>query len=244
MISAPVGFQCPDCVLAAQNSSRKLRTPMTGTGIPQVTKFIIAACSVIYVITMFSGGINSFASTWGMWPRAIALGEGWRLITCTFLHASIWHILFNMYALLVLGSQLERILGSLRFAVIYSVAALGGSVASFWFAPIDSLSVGASGAVFGLMTGLIVLGKRRNADVSEIIFWFGLNIVFSFLASGIDWRAHLGGAALGAIATAIVVPRDRKRGVQEQVIAIIAVVAFLAVLVVIRNHDIISSIMN
>lgn len=149
-----------------------------------------------------------------------------------------------MYALLVLGSQLERILGSLRFAVIYSVAALGGSVASFWFAPIDSLSVGASGAVFGLMTGLIVLGKRRNADVSEIIFWFGLNIVFSFLASGIDWRAHLGGAALGAIATAIVVPRDRKRGVQEQVIAIIAVVAFLAVLVVIRNHDIISSIMN
>ena len=242
MISAPVGFQCPECVSSVQKSSNRLRAPMTGTGIPQVTKAIIIACSAIYLMMMFSGGINSFASTWGMWPSAIATGEVWRLLTCTFLHANLWHILFNMYALLVLGSQLERVLGPIRFAVIYFVAAFGGSVASYWFADINTLSVGASGAIFGLMTGLIVLGKRRNANVSEIVFWFGLNVIFSF-ASGIDWRAHFGGAALGAIATAILVPRDRKRGVQEQVIAILAVVVLLGALVMIRNHDI-SSLTN
>ena len=242
MISAPVGFQCPDCVRSAQRASKPLLMPSSGTGIPNVTRYLIGACSVIYALTVFGGGINQIAQTWGMWPRAVAAGEWWRLLSCTLLHASIWHILFNMYALLVLGSQLERILGPIRFAAIYAVAALGGSVASYWFAPVDSLSVGASGAVFGLMTGLIVLGKRRNADVSQIIFWFGINIVFSFLASGIDWRAHLGGAAFGAAVTAIVVPRDRRRGLQEQALGILALVILLVIVVVIRDHQIVTAL--
>jgi membrane associated rhomboid family serine protease len=133
-----------------------------------------------------------------MIPIAIAQGEWWRLITSTLLHGSILHLLFNMYALYWLGPELERKLGYVRFGALYFLAALGGSVASYWFSPINTVSVGASGAIFGLITATIVIGRQLNADVSQLMILLGINVVIGFAQPNIDWRAHFGGAVIGA----------------------------------------------
>jgi membrane associated rhomboid family serine protease len=142
--------------------------------------------------------MGGFAIAYGMIPIAIAQGEWWRLLTSTLLHGSILHLLFNMYALYWLGPQLERSLGHIRFAALYVLSALGGSVASYWFSDLRTVSVGASGAIFGLITATIVIGREMRTDVSQLIVLLGINVVIGFWQPGIDWRAHFGGAVTGA----------------------------------------------
>ena len=150
------------------------------------------------MLSLLLGGTRSFAISYGMIPSAIAQGEWWRLITSTLLHGSILHLLFNMYALYWLGPQLERALGHSRFAALYFLSALGGSVASYWFSDLLTVSVGASGAIFGLITATIVIGREMRTDVSQLIVLLGINVVIGFAQPGIDWRAHFGGAVTGA----------------------------------------------
>jgi membrane associated rhomboid family serine protease len=195
MISAPVGFQCPECVAGAQASLPKTRFGGSFNTVPKVTRAILVTCISIFVLSLLLG---SFALAFGMIPIAIAQGEWWRLLTSTLLHGSILHLLFNMYALYWLGPQLERSLGHVRFAALYILSALGGSVASYWFSDLRTVSVGASGAIFGLITATIVIGREMRTDVSQLIVLLGLNVVIGFLQSGIDWRAHFGGAITGA----------------------------------------------
>ena len=195
MISAPVGFQCPECVAGAQVSLPKTRFGGSFNTVPKVTRAILVTCISIFVLSLLLG---SFALAFGMIPIAIAQGEWWRLLTSTLLHGSILHLLFNMYALYWLGPQLERSLGHGRFAALYILSALGGSVASYWFSDLRTVSVGASGAIFGLITATIVIGREMRTDVSQLIVLLGLNVVIGFLQSGIDWRAHFGGAITGA----------------------------------------------
>jgi len=126
MISAPVGFQCPECVAGAQVSLPKTRFGGSFNTVPKVTRVILVTCISIFVLSLLLG---SFALAFGMIPIAIAQGEWWRLLTSTLLHGSILHLLFNMYALYWLGPQLERSLGHVRFAALYILSALGGSVA-------------------------------------------------------------------------------------------------------------------
>jgi membrane associated rhomboid family serine protease len=158
MINAPVGFQCPDCVSAARVAMPKNRFGGSFNTVPTVTRYILITCVSIFLLSLLLGGTRSFAISFGMIPSAIAQGEWWRLLTSTLLHGSILHLLFNMYALYWLGPQLERILGHSRFAALYVLSALGGSVASYWFSDLLTVSVGASGAIFGLITATIVLG--------------------------------------------------------------------------------------
>lgn len=150
------------------------------------------------MLSLLLGGTRSFAISFGMIPSAIAQGEWWRLITSTLLHGSILHLLFNMYALYWLGPQLERALGHSRFAALYVLSALGGSVASYWFSDLLTVSVGASGAIFGLITATIVIGREMRTDVSQLIVLLGINVIIGFAQPGIDWRAHFGGAVTGA----------------------------------------------
>jgi membrane associated rhomboid family serine protease len=189
--------------------------------------------------------LTSAEYSFGMSPIDVASGQWWRLLTATFMHASVMHILFNMYALLVLGASLERVLGTLRFAAIYFMAALGGSVAALWFSSIYTISVGASGAIFGLMTATIVVGRSRQIDTSQIMFWLGLNVVLGFLSPGIDWRAHLGGALVGAIAARILASRTsasaNPRGPWFQIGLLFAL---LVVLVVVRNQQILTHLVR
>ena len=140
----------------------------------------------------------------GMIPDAISIDHQWyRLITSAFLHGGFLHIAFNMFALYQLGPALEALLGSKRFLALYLIAALGGGVASYLFSAANTVSVGASGAIFGLMTASIVVGRQIGADISQIALWLGINVLIGFSSPGIDWRAHLGGAITGAVVASI-----------------------------------------
>jgi len=242
MISASVGFQCPECVNASRGAMPRVKTSGSGLwdSLPIVTRSIIAACVGFFGLAWLTGLVAA-EYRWGMSPIDVATGEWWRLITATFMHAGILHILFNMYALLVLGASLERVLGPVRFAAIYFMSALGGSVAALWFSGLMTVSVGASGAVFGLMTATIVVGRNMQIDTSQIMFWLGLNVVLGFLSPGIDWRAHLGGAVLGAL-TAVVLtgPMRASADAKARWVSVGLLLVVLGVSVVLRNQQILS----
>jgi len=146
-----------------------------------------------------------------------------------------------MYVLFVLGPPLERILGHARFLLLYLVAALGGSVASYAFSDIRTVSVGASGAIFGLMGALIVAGRRLRTDIRQVAVLLGINVVIGFIAPGVDWRAHLGGLVVGAGMAAILVYTPQLfRGRRQlwQVSGTVVVLLMLAVVTVWRTGQI------
>lgn len=205
MIPAPVGFQCPECVGAAQKQRRSARTAFGGGVIasPSVTYSLIAINVFLFVLELLVG-VGQVTEAYGMWPVGIALdGQWYRLLSAAFLHGSILHVLFNMYVLFALGPTLERVLGHARFLLLYILAALGGSVASYAFSDLRTLSVGASGAIFGLMGALVVAGRRLRYDITQVLVLLGINVVIGFLAPGVDWRAHLGGLVTGAAVAAV-----------------------------------------
>ncbi len=235
MISAPVGFQCPECVAGAQVSLPKTRFGGSFNTVPKVTRAILVTCISIFILSLLLG---SFALVFGMIPIAIAQGEWWRLLTSTLLHGSILHLLFNMYALYWLGPQLERSLGHVRFAALYILSALGGSVASYWFSDLRTVSVGASGAIFGLITATIVIGREMRTDVSQLIVLLGLNVVIGFLQSGIDWRAHFGGAITGAAIAFIYTKGNRLNRDRIHRAGLAGIFVFLVLATLARNAQV------
>lgn len=237
MTPAAVGFQCPECVSAGARSVPGVRTPFGGKAIdkPYVSYGIAGLCALIYV-WQWAIGINPSAAEWGMQPAMIAAhDEYYRLITSAFLHGSILHILFNMYILIVLGPTLERVLGHARFLALYLLSALGGSVASYWFSPFNTVSVGASGAIFGLMGALVVAGRKLSYDISQVLALIAINVVIGFVVSGVDWRAHLGGLITGAGVAALMVYAPRHQRALLQWAGAAAVFAVLAALVLARS---------
>ena len=202
-----MGFQCPECIGEA---AANVRQPVTvsGGGLiqrPVVTYTVIGITVAVFGV-QFLVGNNEMAEQFGMLPFGIALfGEWWRLLTAAFLHGSILHIAFNMYVLFALGPTLERALGHTRFIVLYLVAALGGSVASYTFSDPRTVSVGASGAIFGLMGAMIVTGRRMKWDITQVLVLLGINVVIGFISPDVDWRAHFGGLVVGALVAAIFV---------------------------------------
>lgn len=240
MRSAPVGFQCPECVGEA---ARTVRAPVTVTGAtmiqrPYVTYALIGVTAAAFLL-QFAVGVNGVAEDYGMWPYGIVIyGEWWRLLTAAFLHGSWLHLAFNMYVLFVLGPTLERVLGHVRFIVLYLVAALGGAVASYTFSDPRSVSVGASGAIFGLMGAILVAGKRMRWDITQVLVLLGINVVIGFLSPDVDWRAHFGGLVAGAMVAAVFVwtpPPFRSARVLWQVLGILAVLGLLVAITVWRT---------
>jgi membrane associated rhomboid family serine protease len=238
-IAAPVGFQCPECVHAASATQRQPTTVAGGSPIsaPVVTYTLIAINVVVFGL-QWLGGINAVAGDYGMWPVGIAVnGEWWRLGTAAFLHGSILHIAFNMYVLYALGPTLERVLGHVRYTVLYLMAALGGAVAPYVFSDFRTVSVGASGAIFGLMGALVVAGRRLRYDVTQVLVLLGINIVIGFISPGTDWRAHLGGLITGAAVAAVMVLPGRRNRMRWQVLGIAGILLVLAVVTAWRTQQ-------
>ena len=201
MRSASIGYQCPSC---ASDSTPVIKGINRNRFIPsqkntQVTKFLSISLLVVYVFQFLLGDV--LIANFALFAPSVANGKWWLLITAGFLHGSIIHLLFNVYILWVIGSQLESIVGNVKFIIIYFISLLGGSVASYLFSPFGSYSIGASGAIFGLMGAMLVVGRKRNLDISQITTLVAINVVIGFVLSGIDWRAHLGGLAAGAFIT-------------------------------------------
>jgi membrane associated rhomboid family serine protease len=205
MVSASIGYQCPDC---AQEKTLVIRNPVRNRFVPsnkkaKVTKFLSISLVVIFLLQSIPGLllIDNFA----LFAPAVSNGQWWRLITAGFLHGSIIHLFFNVYILWMIGSQLENLLSSLKFSVIYFISLLGGSIVSYLFSPFGSYSIGASGAIFGLMGAMLIVGRKKGLDISQISTLLVLNVVLGFIISGIDWRAHLGGLIAGVITSYFII---------------------------------------
>lgn len=235
---AAVGVQCVDCVREAARAVRPTRTALGGrvrTGRPVVTLTIIGLCVASFVAQV---ALPGWTSQWAFSPAAGEI-EPIRFVSAAFLHSrgSILHIGFNMYALWLVGPYLEAALGRWRFAALYLLSAVGGSVGVLLFAsPVITATdtswvagvVGASGAVFGLFGAILVVLRRLGRDARQILVFIGINGVIGFVVPGIAWQAHLGGLVTGlALGAAFAyAPRERR-----QVLAVVATVAMAVLLV-------------
>ncbi len=244
MVDAAVGFQCPECVSEGQAQTRSPLTPMGGEPVrrPVVTQVLIGINLVVFILELVAG-LDPLIRQWGMSPAAVSIGgEWWRLLTAAFLHGGFLHIAFNMYVLWVIGPQLESLFGHVRYIVLYVLAAIGGSIASYTFSPVNTISVGASGAIFGLMAALIVAGRSMRADVTQIVILLAINVVIGFFAPGIDWRAHLGGAFVGALVAAIMAYAPKQSRTLWQTLGVLAVCGMLVMALMVRTATINSQI--
>ena len=133
--------------------------------------------------------------------------EWYRLFTVALTHGGLLHLGFNMYSLMVLGNPLEAAFGKQKFLIVFFFSLLTGSLTSAYFASIYSVSVGASGAIFGLFGALAIVGKRIGADIRSIVVIIGINFAFGFAMGGVDWRAHLGGLIGGVVAAQLVMQK-------------------------------------
>jgi membrane associated rhomboid family serine protease len=214
MTPTPVGMRCPEC----SRDRTKVKSLRTMTTEPRVTYALIA----INVIAFLASGQFGFGSNGGgttLWNKGALFGPAvhdghdyWRLVTSGFLHAGLLHIAFNMYLLYLLGQMLEPALGSWRFGVLYMTSLLAGSFGALVVSP-HSVTVGASGAVFGLMGAAFAEQRRRGIDPFQtgIGGLIAINLVFSFAFSGISIGGHIGGLIGGVLAGAAFELGDRNR---------------------------------
>jgi membrane associated rhomboid family serine protease len=143
----------------------------------------------------------------------------------------VLHLLLNMYALWLFGPQLEATLGRVRFTALYVLSALGGSALSYAFSAPNQPSLGASGAVFGLLGAYLVVGRRLGRDTTPVMVLLVINLGYGFLVPRIDWRAHLGGLLVGALVALALAYAPRDRRTLVQVAGLVA--TFLAVAAVV-----------
>jgi membrane associated rhomboid family serine protease len=211
MTAAPVGQRCPEHSGKPQGLNRVAkgarRTAFEGTG-ALVTKTLIAANVLVYVITAAQGaGLNSpggsLFAKWVLFGPEVANGDWWRLITCTFLHANLIHIGFNMYFLWFVGSAVESVLGRGRFLLVYFVSGLAGSAGALLVDP-KQITVGASGAIFGILGAALVLERQRNYVLGgQALALIVINLVLSFAFANISYGGHIGGLIGGVLCTLV-----------------------------------------
>ncbi|HEX7739875.1 MAG TPA: rhomboid family intramembrane serine protease [Marmoricola sp.] len=169
--------------------------------------------------------------TTGHWVNGVADGSYWQIVTSMFTHVEVTHIGLNMLSLFFIGPPLEMIFGRARFLATYLVGGLVGSASVMLFADSATLTYGASGAIFGVMGALLVIGVRARIDMQQLWVWLGINLVYTFVASNISWQGHLGGLAGGAAAAAVIAyaPRANRTPIQIAGLAGITVVAIVAI---------------
>ncbi|WP_397208481.1 rhomboid family intramembrane serine protease [Nocardioides sp.] len=166
----------------------------------------------------------------------VADGSYWQLVTSMFAHVEIWHIAFNMLALYAFGPQLELALGRARFLALYLLSGLSGSAFVYWLSAEYSATLGASGAIFGLMGALLVVAYKVGGNVQSLLTWIGINVLITVLGSSfISWQGHLGGFVGGVAITAALVYAPRERRTQVQVAALVLIGLAIALAIVART---------
>jgi len=215
MTPTPVGMRCPECA-RQRTKVHTARSISAGQG-TTVTMALIGACVLAFLAGGSFGIDQTSATSWiyrngVLWGPFIEDGELWRLVTGGFLHSGLLHLGFNMLLLYWLGSEIEQRIGPTRFGLVYLTALLGGSLGAL-IQTTQSPTVGASGAVFGLM-GFALVEMRRNGVnplQSQIGFLLLLNVVLSLRpGANISFGGHLGGLAFGALAAVVLHEADRR----------------------------------
>ncbi len=170
---------------------------------PVVTYSLIVLNVIVFAIGVLLNNSETIINSFGDYRPLILAGEYYRMITSMFVHADIFHIAFNMYALYLLGSQAEGFFGHFKFLIIYLLSGISGSLLSILL-NLDTVSVGASGAIFGIMGALLYFGYNfrvylGNTLVREILPIIGINLLFGFMNPGIDNYGHIGGLIGGIV---------------------------------------------
>jgi membrane associated rhomboid family serine protease len=190
-----------------------------------VTKLIIAANVIVFLAGLGSGGIfssdGSVQNNLGLFGPAIQDGEWWRIITSGFTHAGLLHIGLNMYFVWIIGQMLERSIGSFRFTLLYFAALLAGSAGALIADPL-AITVGASGAAFGLLGAAVVGMRQRGVSImqSQLGVLLVLNLVLTFAIPGIAIGGHIGGLIGGGICGAALLAPRRERAWWEVIVPI------------------------
>jgi membrane associated rhomboid family serine protease len=246
---APVGLRCPDHAASMGGGTKGVqqraqrvvrRTTRVGPTDAIVTKILVAMNVVVYLITVAQGtGLNdpggSLFSKWALYGPLVDHGDWWRLITSAFLHGSVLHILFNMLALWWLGAPVELALGRARYLGLYLVSGLAGAAGALIANP-TSVTVGASGAIFGLLgAGLILEWQATGSLAGNYLMLIVINLAISFAVPGISYGGHIGGLVGGIVTTLAFTRGARQRttfaGIGPTAIVTLLVVGGLSVLI-------------
>jgi membrane associated rhomboid family serine protease len=241
MTPTSVGMRCPECT---KQKTRVVRRAYAG-GEPILTYTLIGVNVLAFIAEIATGssvsgsigGANSVLGKAALSGPAVANGDYWRIITSGFMHYSFFHLLFNMYALYILGQLLEPVIGSLRFGLIYFVSLLCGSVGALIVTP-NALTAGASGAVFGLMGAAFVVLRHRGVNPlqSGLGVWLFLNLAITFTVSNISIGGHIGGLIGGIVAAFVLVEMPERmrlpRYGADAIAAVLGIGAFIAAIAV------------
>ncbi|MFF9507167.1 rhomboid family intramembrane serine protease [Streptomyces sp. NPDC014724] len=249
MVNASVGFQCPDCVRQGSGTGHgpAANTPRTVAGgsitaDPRlITKILLGINVAVYIAVLVKGDalVNELvlfgrAPTHSGGPlEGVAEGQWYRLVTSMFLHQEMWHIVFNMLGLWWLGGPLEAALGRARYLALYMLSGLAGGALTYWLSAPDQGSLGASGAIFGLLGATAVLMRRLNYDMRPVFVLLAVNLVITFNPwGGIAWQAHVGGLIAGTLIAIGMVhaPRERRALVQYGTCALVLAAVVVIVL--------------
>ncbi|WP_405439493.1 rhomboid family intramembrane serine protease [Streptomyces avidinii] len=219
MISASVGFQCPECVREGSgtghrptaNAPRTVAGGVVAADPHLVTKILIGINVLLFFVALadpvLAVQLELIGGQYREYPggpvHGVAAGEYHRLLTSMFLHAQWWHIIGNMIALWVIGGPLEAALGRVRYLAVFLLSGLGGSALVYLLSEPYVRTLGASGAVFGLLGATVVLAKRLRYEMRPVIVMVVLMLVLTFVPLGgaltVSWQAHVGGLVTGAL---------------------------------------------
>ena len=236
---AAVGVICPEC-LAEQKTSRspaqrraerrwsRPRAAAVSDSRPLATYAIVGVTALVYLLQLIPGSPVQQLLAFNSLYVAPAFGtpfEPWRLVTVLVVHGGFFHLALNMLAVWMIGRSLEPLLGRWRFLALYVLSGVGGSVGVALIAP-GIWVVGASGAVFGLLGALLVIGRHIGANITGILIVLGINLVIGFVPGfQVAWQAHLGGLAVGAV-VGLIYARTRsvrRRALQVSLLVVVAV---------------------
>jgi membrane associated rhomboid family serine protease len=252
MNPASVGFQCPSCLKEGAKSVRSGRLPYGGgisANAALTTLVLIGLNVLVWLLIQADGGngstlVDKLAITPDFGLRqvgggnvglydGVASGAWWQVITSVFTHVQPLHIASNMLALYFVGPALERVLGRARFLTLYLVSGIAGSALVMLFADEHAPTLGASGAIFGLLGALAVVTFKVGGDWRNVLTWIGLNLVLTFSLSNISWQGHLGGLVGGILIGAgmVYAPRARRSLVQFGTAGAVLVVALVLIAV-------------
>jgi len=227
MHQASVGFHCPNCVAKGKQKVISGRAAFSAAFTPTLT-FALMGLNIAIFLLGESANVNRVFFDYGLYAGT---DEYYRLVTAGFLHDGILHVGLNMWALYNLGPVVERSLGRVKFGLVYSIALLAGSAGAVLLKP-DQITVGASGALYGLFGALVILYRHHGLNVmrSGLGMSIILNVVFTLTIPNISVGGHLGGFIGGIIATWVAI--YGARGLKSNRAAMIALGALVPVMFV------------